>query len=950
MADYLQRLTSGPKQRVINRCPQNGVLLMKISKNNPDPHPAHSENPQPKRKIIEEQLRFQTAILKAQSEASPDGILVVSGTREWLMVNQRFIKMWRIPETVAQPRPNKLALQMVMDQLIDPDQFVAQIDYLYEHPAEESHDEIALKDGRIFDRYSTPIYGVEGELYGRVWYYRDVTEHKQVESALRESEKRYRLLIEQSPLSIQVFDANGVLIDANKAWEELWGAKADQVVGKHNPLTDPQIKNAGLLPLIERAFSGEPVELGDVLFDPGVSGLPGHKRWIRTHAYPIKDETGAVQNVVVFNQDITDQVQATKALQEQNSFRSAIIQRATEGLCVCHAIEDFPYVQFTEWNDKMEAITGYTLPEINEKGWYQSLYPDPDVQARAIERMDRMRYGDDLKAEEWIITRADGQKRTVVISTRLLETGDGTAHVLALMEDVTERHQAEEALRKSEAYFRSLIENISDIITVLDIDGTIRFESPSIERVMGYTPDELIGKNAFSLVYPFDLATVQNALAERVSIPGPAPSMELRIKHKDGSWRNLEIIGNNLLDDPAVNSIVVTSRDITERKQLEEQLRQAQRMEAVGQLTAGIAHDFNNLLTTINGFAELIRQELAPDDPSSEMIGKVLHAGQRAADLVSQLLAFSRKQIIQPQVLNLNSVVVEMDKMLQRTIGEHIELKTMLSPDLHPIKMDPVQIEQVILNLSLNARDAMPNGGRLTIETANVWLNEDYVASHFETEPGAYVRLAVSDTGTGISREIQAHIFEPFFTTKEVGQGTGLGLATVYGIIKQSSGSIQVYSEPGQGTVFKLYLPQAEAAPRKLIHTQIPAEMPTGTETILLVEDAAGVREFTLNTLQAQGYTVIEAQDGQEALQLAAEQTNHIHLLLTDVVMPGISGQVLAQQLIQSRPDLKILYMSGYTDNAIAHHGVLEPGIAFLQKPFSPVTLAQKVRDVLDSS
>jgi len=386
------------------------------------------------------------------------------------------------------------------------------------------------------------------------------------------------------------------------------------------------------------------------------------------------------------------------------------------------------------------------------------------------------------------------------------------------------------------------------------------------------------------------------------------------------------------------------------RRQLEEQYHQAQKMEAIGRLTAGVAHDFNNLLTAINGFAGLIQSELPPDDPLQEMVDTILRSGERAANLVRQLLAFSRKQIIQPQVLNLNMVVAEMDKMLRHVIGEDIYLKTVLTPDLWPVKVDAAQIEQVIVNLAVNTRDAMPTGGQLTIETANVVIDDKYMAGHLGTQPGNYVLLAVSDTGCGMSQEVKARIFEPFFTTKELGRGTGLGLATVFGIVKQSGGDIWVYSEEGIGTTFKIYLPCVEdKIMMPLASPEIRPELPGGSETILLVEDDTGVRELVRQILPKLGYNVLEAKNGQEALQLIAHYAGPIHLLLTDVVMPGLNGKALAEELARTRPELKILFMSGYTDEAIAHHGVLAPGEAFLQKPFSPVILARKMRSVLDN-
>ncbi len=383
--------------------------------------------------------------------------------------------------------------------------------------------------------------------------------------------------------------------------------------------------------------------------------------------------------------------------------------------------------------------------------------------------------------------------------------------------------------------------------------------------------------------------------------------------------------------------------------QTQDQLTQAQKMEAVGRLAGGIAHDFNNLLTVILGRAQLLLRPLNPEDPLCRSIELIQKTAGRAADLTRQLLAFSRKQILQPAVLDLNVVASDMDKMLPRLIGEDIALITALDPALGRVKADRGQVEQVIMNLAVNARDAMPQGGRLTIETANVELDDAYVRHHVGTEPGPHVMLAVSDTGAGISREIQAHIFEPFFTTKGVGQGTGLGLATVYGIVKQSGGSIEVYSEPGQGTTFKIYLPRIDEVVQGGEGWQ-PAALPLrGTETILLVEDEDGVRELARDILQAEGYTVLDASHGRAALVVCNQHPSSIHLLITDVVMPEMSGRELAERLAALRPEMKVVYMSGYTEHAVVHHGVLDPDTAFLQKPFTPLTLARKVREVLDA-
>jgi signal transduction histidine kinase/CheY-like chemotaxis protein len=390
-------------------------------------------------------------------------------------------------------------------------------------------------------------------------------------------------------------------------------------------------------------------------------------------------------------------------------------------------------------------------------------------------------------------------------------------------------------------------------------------------------------------------------------------------------------------------------RAFTELSQTQEQLTQAQKMEAVGRLAGGVAHDFNNLLMVIIGRTALLLEALGAEDPTRRPIELIQKTANRAADLTRQLLAFSRKQVLQPVVLDLNGVVGNIGEMLKRLIGEDIVLVTILDPALGRVKADPGQIEQVIMNLAVNARDAMPQGGRLTLETASVELDAVYASQRVEARPGPHVMLALSDTGIGMDSETQARIFEPFFTTKGPGKGTGLGLATVYGIVKQSGGNIWVYSEPGQGTTFKIYLPRVDEPVESAEGAIAPARPLQGMETILLVEDEEAVRELARDVLRARGYTVLEARHGGDALKVCEQHRGPIHAMLTDVVMPRMSGRELAERLAVLHPEMKVLYMSGYTDNAVVHHGVLDPGTVFLQKPFAPAVLVRKLREVLDA-
>ena len=493
------------------------------------------------------------------------------------------------------------------------------------------------------------------------------------------------------------------------------------------------------------------------------------------------------------------------------------------------------------------------------------------------------------------------------------------------------------------------IEQAAEGVIITDTEGTIVYVNPAFEHITGYSRAEAVGQTPRLLKSGKHDTTFYEELWATIRA-GQVWHGRFINRKKDGTLYTAESTITPVYNGngETVNYVDV-QRDVTRELQLEEQYHQAQKMEAIGQLAAGIAHDFNNLLTAINGFAELMRLQLSLEDPLREMTDKILEAGHSAARLVGQLLAFSRKQVVKPRVVNLNDVVANIHKMLQRIIGENIELVTILAPDLWPVKVDLAQMEQVIINLAVNARDAMPDGGRLTIETTREVLSETDYGFYSESPPGEYVVLVVRDTGLGMSEEVKAHIFEPFFTTKEVGKGTGLGLATVYGIVKQSGGNIQVHSEEGQGTTFKIYLPRAAEEPTPLLSTD-KVDTPSGRETILLVEDDARVRELVWQILRQQGYSLLEARDGREAQLVAERYAGPIHLLLTDLVMPGLGGKALAGQLIQSRPGLKIIFMSGYTDETIISQDILAPGVAFLQKPFSPTDLMHRVRAMLDGN
>lgn len=503
---------------------------------------------------------------------------------------------------------------------------------------------------------------------------------------------------------------------------------------------------------------------------------------------------------------------------------------------------------------------------------------------------------------------------------------------------------------ESEELFRLITENAADMIAVVDAEGRRLYNSPSYEKILGYTPRELAGTPISDQIHPEDRDKVSRAANEALSTT-IGRNLEYRMRHKDGSWRTLESRAGTILKGGEVEKIVIVNRDITDRKHLEEQFRQSQKMEAIGRLSGGVAHDFNNLLGVIIGYGELLQEATAIDSPLRTCVDEMLKAGHRGASLTRQLLAFSRQQVLDSRVLDLNGVVKDMDKMLMRLIGEDVQLKTMLDPALGRVKADQGQIEQVIMNLAVNARDAMPRGGELNLKTQNFHMDEDFVSRYpYPVMTGDYVLLTVVDSGIGMDSATKARVFEPFFTTKEKGKGTGLGLSLVYGVVKQSGGYIDVVSEPGSGATFKIYLPKAELPANVQEKPTVVSRSSRATETVLLAEDETSLRKLTRHLLELCGYQVLEAESGSEALNIARTFKNKLDVLLTDVVMPGMSGQVLAKEIVLIYPHIRVVYMSGYTGQTVGQHGVLDDGVFFLPKPFTKEALWQKMREALDTA
>jgi two-component system, cell cycle sensor histidine kinase and response regulator CckA len=548
-------------------------------------------------------------------------------------------------------------------------------------------------------------------------------------------------------------------------------------------------------------------------------------------------------------------------------------------------------------------------------------------------------------------TSRDGTQHWWTTLKFLIDQEDGPPLIGGIAIDISPRMRAEQALRASEDRYRSLVELAASVIVVVDVDGRIAEFNREAETFFGLPREDALGRNYLDVcVSESQRQAVASDLA-RIRAGESLQGRESGFVQRDGTHKSFLWNATRLTDSSAEEpSLLVIGQDISELRRLEHQLLLSQRMEGIGRLAGGIAHDFNNLLTAILGHAEMAQDDVAPSDPARGNIAEITRAAQRAADLTRQLLAFARRQIIEPRIVDLNGLVLNVDRMLRRLLGEDIELVTVQDPELWLVRIDPGQFEQVLVNLAINARDAMPSGGTLVIETRNVQLDDEFARQHATVQPGPHVLLSVSDTGIGMDAEVLGHIFEPFFTTKEVGKGTGLGLATCYGIVKQNRGSIWVDSEREIGTTFRIYLPRADSVVPIVEQTQPRAiEQPGGNETVLLVEDEMLVRDLAADALRRHGYQVLSASTGLEALDLAGQVLHPIDVLVTDVVMPQMGGEQLAVRMLSERPMLKVLFISGYTDMALLQHGTLIAGTALLQKPFTPGQLVHRVRQLLDA-
>ena len=832
-----------------------------------------------------------------------------------------------------------------------------------------------------------PLKDDDGALAGAIHIFSDITATHRAERRAKDQSTRLSLLTRINSSLLGDFDIEAVLAETARDLSRFLGVPRCTIILSGSPCETVEHCESGvpsaisaLQALWNAADSQRAYESGNshVVNDTQLGTVPGRREdleAIRLRAFigvPLRDRGNLAGVLFLDRPEPHEWTENEVETAEEVARHVAVAIYHSRGLrehqeltgrllSLMNNVPGVVYRGLRDWSlvfvgSEIERLSGYAAEEFlhGSVHWRNIIHPDDLPSVRTALRNAVGERQNVLRIEYRIVHREGGCRR-LADRRQLVYGADGTLeYVDGLLLDITDRKANEEELRATNETIQVLIEASPLAIMALDTEGNVTLWNPAAERIFGWTKEEAIGR--LNPIVPGEKIEEFHVLRERVLREGGFSGLELRRRNKENMPVDLSVSTAPMRDARGkIIGIMEVMDDITERKQIEEslrlseeQFRQAQKMEAVGMLAGGVAHDFNNLLTAIRGYSDLLLQRIDANSPYRKEVEEIHRAGDRASVLTRQLLAFSRKQVMQPKVLDLNEVVAGMEEMLRRMIDENIELITVLRPDLWSVLVDPGQIEQVLMNLVVNARDAIERGGKITIETGNVVLDDAYISRHSVVAPGSYAMLAVSDTGTGMDEETKGRIFDPFFTTKEKGKGTGLGLSTVYGIVKQSNGYIWVYSERYRGTAFKIYLPRHEAADAEKRSEEVPAMSPKGHETILLVEDEELVRVLARDVLRGHGYTVLEACDGADAMGVAVSHRGPIHLMITDVVMPNMGGQEVAVSLAPLLREMKVLFISGYSDEAIVRHGILSPGARFLQKPFRLDGLLRKVREVLD--
>jgi two-component system cell cycle sensor histidine kinase/response regulator CckA len=801
------------------------------------------------------------------------------------------------------------------------------------------------KDGSLYaeEMTITPLRNADGTIARYIAIKQDISGRKRAEEELRASQQIIEGIINAIPVRVFWKDKNLVYLGCNTAFARDAGfADPKDIVGKD----DDQMAWRDRAELY-RNDDRQVIESGcsKLLIEEPLTTPEGNTVTILTSKVPLRSSKGEISGVIGTFMDITDRKRTELALARL----AAIIESSDDAIIG----KDLNSI-ITSWNPGAGKLFGYTASDMVGTSIMRLLPADRQDEENQI--LWKIMRGESMQPFETLRQTKDG--RLIDVSVAASPIKDATGKVIGVSKiarDITARKELEAQMERLRTEHALILNSIGEGVHWIDVDGRIKFENPAAAKMLGYEVSELIGKPAHATMhhtradgaaYPQSecliYATLRDGVVRRVT--------DEVFWRKDGSSFAVEYLCTPVCDmDGRSGGSVVIFTDITERKRLEGQVFQSQKLETVGKLAGGVAHEFNSILTTIIGQSELILGDLPSGHPLSQNAAGICRAAERAATLTRQLLAYGRRAFLRPESLDLNQVMASTEGMVRQLMGADVDVRIVPAEGLRAVKADAGQIEQVIMNLAMNARDAMSNGGKLTLETANVSFDQERVGRDPELKPGDYVMLAITDTGTGMSAEVKARVFEPFFTTKGVGQGTGLGLSTCYGIIKQSGGHISVYSEPGRGTTFKIYLPQVESQAKIPLQRLDSPDLPRGTETILLVEDDPALREMVAILLKRLGYTVLAAANGIEALSLKQQRdSGHIDLLFTDVVMPHMSGKELADRVQALHPHTRILFTSAYTENAIVHQGVLNPGVALLQKPFTPSALALKLREVMD--